>query len=74
MMSFRPAVHWRYAVSGANVTLVCVTRGEAGEISDPALATPETLAEVRTQELVTAAKALARAPIFIPTIGPACRE
>ena len=48
----------RYAASGANVTLVCVTRGEAGEISDPGLATPETLAEIRTQELLTAAKAL----------------
>src|SRR5262249_15488009 len=48
----------RYAASGAHVTLVCVTRGEAGEISDPGLATRETLAEVRTQELLTAAKAL----------------
>lgn len=47
-----------YAASGAKVTLVCVTRGEAGEISDPALATPETLAEVRTQELLAAAQAL----------------
>lgn len=47
-----------YAATGANVTLVCVTRGEAGEISDPALATPETLAEVRTQELLAAAEAL----------------
>jgi LmbE family N-acetylglucosaminyl deacetylase len=48
----------RYTASGASVTLVRVTPGEAGEISGPALAKPETLAEVRTQELLTAAKAL----------------
>ena len=33
------------------VVLVCATRGEAGEISDPKLATPERLGEVREQEL-----------------------
>ncbi|HEX2053820.1 MAG TPA: PIG-L family deacetylase [Actinomycetota bacterium] len=47
-----------YASQGAEVTLVCATRGEAGEISDPALATPENLAEVREQELRCAADAL----------------
>src|SRR5919201_4041473 len=31
--------------------LVCATRGEEGEISDLALATPETLGQVREQEL-----------------------
>lgn len=36
------------------VTLVCATRGEVGGISDPALATRETLAEVREAELRTA--------------------
>ena len=36
---------------GIPVTIVCATRGEAGEISDPALATPETLGEVREREL-----------------------
>ena len=36
---------------GARVTLVCGTNGDVGEISDPSLATPETLAEVRQQEL-----------------------
>ena len=36
---------------GARVTLVCATNGDVGEISDPALATPETLAEVRQGEL-----------------------
>ena len=33
------------------VVLVCATRGEAGEISDPKLATPERLGEAREQEL-----------------------
>ena len=36
---------------GAAVTLVCATNGDVGEISDPALATPETLGKVRQQEL-----------------------
>jgi mycothiol S-conjugate amidase len=39
---------------GDDVMLVCATRGEAGEISDPALATPETIGEVRQKELETA--------------------
>ena len=47
-----------YARSGTHVTLVCATRGEVGEISDPALATPETLGAVREQELRDAADAL----------------
>ncbi|MGH2583402.1 MAG: PIG-L family deacetylase [Dehalococcoidia bacterium] len=41
----------RLADEGHTVTVVCATRGEVGEISDPALATPETLGEVREQEL-----------------------
>lgn len=40
------------------VVLVCATRGEAGEISDPKLATPENLAKVREQELRCACRAL----------------
>jgi len=36
---------------GAKATLVCATRGEVGEISDPALGTPETLGYVRELEL-----------------------
>ena len=36
---------------GAAVTLVCGTNGDVGEISDPSLATPDTLAQVRQQEL-----------------------
>ena len=41
---------------GARITLVCATNGDAGEISDPELATPETLAEVRREELRQAMK------------------
>ncbi len=36
---------------GAKITLVCATNGDVGEISDPALATPDNLAQVRQQEL-----------------------
>lgn len=48
----------RYASQGAKVVLACATRGEVGEISDPSLATPETLGEVRERELWQAGKAL----------------
>jgi LmbE family N-acetylglucosaminyl deacetylase len=48
----------RYARSGVAVTLVCATRGEVGEISDLALATPETLPAVRERELRAAARAM----------------
>jgi mycothiol S-conjugate amidase len=40
-----------YACQGVHVALVCANRGEAGEISDPSLATPETLPQVREAEL-----------------------
>jgi LmbE family N-acetylglucosaminyl deacetylase len=43
-----------YARQGVEVSLICTTRGEEGEISDPALATPATLGEVRTRELEAA--------------------
>ncbi len=36
---------------GARVTIVCVTNGDVGEISDPALATPQNLHLVRQEEL-----------------------
>jgi N-acetyl-1-D-myo-inositol-2-amino-2-deoxy-alpha-D-glucopyranoside deacetylase len=39
------------AARGDEVTLVCATRGEYGPIASPALATPETLADVREAEL-----------------------
>lgn len=41
----------RFIEGGAKVTLLCGTRGEVGEISDPALGTPETLGYVRELEL-----------------------
>ena len=41
----------RFIRNGAQVTLVCGTRGEVGEISDLALGTPETLGYVRELEL-----------------------
>jgi LmbE family N-acetylglucosaminyl deacetylase len=47
-----------YAAVGTKVALVCATRGEVGEISDPALATRETLAAVREAELRCASQAL----------------
>jgi len=39
------------ATKGAQLTLVCATNGDVGEISSSSLASPETLAEVRQQEL-----------------------
>lgn len=41
---------------GGKVTLVCATRGEAGEISDPSLSTHESLGKVREAELRAAMK------------------
>ena len=40
---------------GIHNTLVCATKGEAGEISYPGLATPDNLGVVRAQELACAA-------------------
>ena len=40
-----------YADAGVHTALVCATRGEEGEISDPVLATKESLGAVREQEL-----------------------
>lgn len=42
------------ADAGITTGLVCATRGEVGEIRDPALATPATLGAVREQELRSA--------------------
>lgn len=47
-----------YASSGVEGGLICATRGEVGEIADPALATPETLGQVREGELRAAAQVL----------------
>lgn len=48
----------KYAREGVHIELVCATRGEAGEIADPSLATPENLGEVREQEMLCAADTL----------------
>ena len=55
----------RAVQQGWRTGLLVSTRGEAGEIADPALATPETLAAVREAELRAAA-----AMIGIPTRKP----
>ncbi len=41
----------RYAAAGVRTVLVTCTDGAVGEISDPALATPDNLADVRSREL-----------------------
>lgn len=48
----------RYSAQGARTVLVTCTGGEVGEISDPALASPENLGEVRARELAEAARLL----------------
>ena len=48
----------KYGALGVETGLVCATRGEVGEIADPALATPETLGGVREGEMRAAAEVL----------------
>lgn len=56
----------RYAAEGVEVSLICATRGEGGEIADPALATRENLPQVRERELLEAAALLGiREVIFL---------
>ena len=56
----------KYAAEGAQVFLLCATRGEVGEISDPALATRDNLGQVREQELRSACDALGiEQPLFL---------
>ena len=53
--------------AGSEVTLLCTTRGEAGEISDPALSTPDTLGYTRELELRAAMAQLGLADVrFLP--------
>ncbi len=47
-----------YSLSGVETGLICATRGEVGEIADPALATPENLGQVREGEMRAAAEVL----------------
>ena len=55
----------KYAALGVRVALVCATRGEAGEISDPSLADRDNLGEVREGELRAACDALGISDLFI---------
>ena len=55
----------RYAAEGVRVAILCATRGEAGEISDPSLATRENLGEVREQELRSACDVLGVSDLFL---------
>src|SRR5438067_5111204 len=48
----------RYATEGVRTVLVTCTDGAVGEISDPALARPENLVEVRARELDNAVRIL----------------
>lgn len=56
--SFSGGVLAKYSSEGAAVHLICTTLGEQGEIADPALASPETLGEVRRGELEASAAIL----------------
>ncbi|HLZ62696.1 MAG TPA: PIG-L family deacetylase [Ktedonosporobacter sp.] len=47
-----------YQANGVETGLICATRGEVGEISDPILATSDNLGEVREAEMRAAAAAL----------------
>jgi LmbE family N-acetylglucosaminyl deacetylase len=49
---------------GIRAGIVCATRGEVGQISDPALATPETLGMVRERELREAAAVIGISDVF----------
>lgn len=53
-----------HARRGVRVALVCATRGEEGEISDPNLATPETLPAVREAEMRCATEAIGVADLI----------
>jgi len=48
---FAAGVMRRYKDQGIHTALITATRGEVGKISDSSLATPETLGQVREQEL-----------------------
>ncbi len=47
-----------YNTQGVESGLICATRGEVGEIADPALATPKNLGQVRESEMREAANVL----------------
>ena len=51
-------VYAQSAAGGMSTGLICATRGELGEITEPALATPDNLGEVREQDLRAACAVL----------------
>ena len=55
----------RYAAEGVRVSLICATRGEAGEIRDPSLATRGNLAQVRERELRAACEVLGVEDLYV---------
>jgi len=55
----------RLADAGARVVLICGSRGESGSISDPALVGSEDLGDVRTRELVAAARVLGVSDLIV---------
>ncbi|MBW2411453.1 MAG: PIG-L family deacetylase, partial [Deltaproteobacteria bacterium] len=61
----------RYAQQGHAVFILETTRGEGGEVGEPALTTRENLATFREQEVREAARVLgARDIFFLPYIDP----
>lgn len=55
----------RCVEQGIRTAILCATRGEVGEIADPALATPETLGAVREDELRRAAAIIGVQDVFL---------
>ncbi len=58
----------RYAAEGVRACVVCATRGNGvdAKISDPSLATPETLGDVRSEEMACACERLGiEPPVFL---------
>src|SRR5437667_11793352 len=56
----------KYNTLDIETGLVCATRGEVGEIADPALATPENLGEVREGEMRAATDVLGVYNLWFP--------
>lgn len=54
-----------YSGEGAHVTLICTTKGEAGEISDDALASAENLGAVREAELRCSCEAIGISELYL---------
>jgi LmbE family N-acetylglucosaminyl deacetylase len=68
---FAGATLCRLAGAGAEIHLVCATRGEGGEAGEPPLCPHERLGAVREQELRCAARALGLASVrFLPFRDP----